>query len=77
MQHAAPGLRDHTLGEIARPIGHVRPLPRAETADRGAVTALRAGQDDHVAGQVAGRGEKDRWPCVRALLTPAPCFLDR
>jgi hypothetical protein len=73
MQYAVPGLRDHTLGEIARPVGHVRPLPRGEAADRGAVAALRAGQDDHIAGQVAGRREEDRWPCVAAL-TPVWCF---
>jgi hypothetical protein len=71
MQHAARGLRDHTLGEMARPVGHVGPLPRGEAADRGAVPALRAGQDDHITGQVAGRGEKDRWPRVPALLALA------
>jgi len=35
------------------------------------VPALRAGQDDHIAGQAGGWGEKDRWPRVPALLAPA------
>ena len=66
MKHAAAGLRDDTLGHLARPVGHIRPLPRGQPADRGAVAALRAGQDDDVAGQGAGRGQEDRRPRVPA-----------
>jgi len=65
-EHTGPGLGDDTLGQLAGPVGDIRPLAGGQPPDGGGMTPLGTGQHNDITGQLAGRGHEQRGPRVRA-----------